>query len=121
MTEAVEHRILGELERAELDARERRLAAQAEADRLLDGARTAIDELEAGLDARIDDAMAALRFDLLGRADREVAGIERELAALDRAVAGASAGGRGRAGRARFEAAVGDVVAAVLGEPGSAG
>lgn len=120
MTEAVEHRILGELERAELDARERRLAAQAEADRLLEAARTAIEELEAGLDARIDEAIAALRLDLLGRADREVAAIERELAALDRA-AGTSAGGRGRAERARFEAAVGDVVAAVLGEAGSAG
>lgn len=121
MTEAVERTILGELERAELDARERRLAAQAEADRLLEAARTAIDELEAGLDARTEEAIAALRLDLLGRADREVATIERELAAIDRAVAGTSAGGRGRAERARFEAAVGDVVAAVLGEAGSAG
>lgn len=120
MTEAVERTILGELERAELDARERRLAAQAEADRLLESARIAIDELEAGLDARIDEAIAVLRSDVLERADREVAAIERELAELDRAVAGTSAGGRDRAGRARFEAAVGDVVAAVLGEAGSA-
>lgn len=121
MTEAVERRILAELERAELDARERRLAAQAEADHLLESARIAIDELEAGLDARIDEAIAVLRSDVLERADREVAAIERELGTLDRAVAGTSAGGRDLTGRARFEAAVGDVVAAVLGEAGSAG
>jgi hypothetical protein len=121
MTEAVERTILGALERAELDARERRLAAQAEADRLLEAARTASAELEAGLEARIEDAIAALRLDLLERADRDVAAIEQELTGLDRAAAGGSAGGRGRAERARFDAAVAAVVAAVLGESASAG
>jgi hypothetical protein len=121
VTEAVERTILGKLERAELDARERRLAAQAEADRLVEAAQTASEALAAGLDARIDEAIAALRLDLLGRADRDVAAIEHELAALDRAAAQGSAGGRGRAERARFEAAVAAVVAAVLSEPASAG
>ena len=73
---------LAVLERAELEARERRLTAVSEAERI----RAAADEIVARIDAdvpgRIQSAIEALRLRHETRATVEIAEIERELAAL---------------------------------------
>ena len=102
--------VLVTLERAEQAARERRLSADAEAERELEAAARTVAEFEAGTPARIATALAALREDHLRRARAEIATVEAELAALE---------GRGADGpeeRERFGQAVERVVSAVLGE-----
>lgn len=106
--------ILIALERAELAARERRLAAEAEAEGILEAARVEARAIEAGVESGVAAALAELRAGLIGRAREEAAGVEAEIEAL--------AGSNGteaadRAARARFEQAVARIVAAVLGEP----
>ena len=118
MLETGESEILAKLERAELAARERRLEAQATADRILDDARLSAERLRAGAEARIAAELEAFRRRTLGEAAREVAEIEAAIAALDR-----QRGPEGRGPAAPdhgpgFERAVEAVVAAVLGETG---
>jgi hypothetical protein len=124
MPQTVESAILAELERAELAARERRLAAQAEADRIHEQGRLTSEGIAAGLDARVVAELEAFRRETLERAGQEAAAIDRELAELT----GSDGDGgversteAGSAERSRTEAAVADVVAAVLGETGSGG
>jgi hypothetical protein len=96
------------LERAELAARERRLAATAEAEHILAAAAERAAAIEAAVPDRIAAALADLRRTHAERAAAEVQAIERELASL-----GATPlPGRDDA----FSAAVELVVAAVLGE-----
>jgi len=118
MLETSESAILAELERAELAARERRLEAQATADRIHDDARLSAERIRAGADARITTELEAFRRRTLDEAAREVAEIEARIAALDR-----EAGPVGEAPSmadhgSGFERAVEAVVAAVLGETG---
>jgi hypothetical protein len=110
VAEHVDAAAIAELERAELAARERRLTAVAEAERLLEAARLAASTVEAGVDERIAVAVDRSRRDHLARAEAEVAAIGEELAGLD------AAPGRPGARPDSFEAAVEHVVAAVLGE-----
>jgi hypothetical protein len=125
MTQTVESAILAELERAELAARERRLAAQAEADRIVEQARLTAADIAAGLDARVAEELEAFRRETLDGAELEAAAIERELAELgrpgDAAAAGVPEPGFPEPGSVRssgFGGAVDEVVAAVLGETG---
>jgi hypothetical protein len=105
---------LAVLERAELAARERRLAAVSEAERI----RAAADEVAARIDAdvpgRIASAVEALRLRHDTRATVEIAEIERELATL----AGDEARSSGADGDADagLSAAASLIVAGVLGE-----
>ena len=108
--EKIEVSVLAKLERAEQAARERRLSAEAEAERELEAAVRTVGEIEAGAPARTTAALAALREDHLRRARDGIATIEAELAALE--VGGAG----GPRERERFGQAVEQVVAAVLGE-----
>lgn len=100
------------LERAELAARERRLAANAEAEEILAAAGLRVAAIEAETPDRVAAALADLRLRHDERADAEVRAIEQELAELT-------------ASPARVEqetataTAVELVVAAVLGEPAS--
>lgn len=103
---------ISRLEQAELAARERRLAAEAEADRLLEAARQRVREIEAGLEARIAAALADLRRAHLERAEAEVAAIEAELAGRARRLPADAATSPA------FDEAVELVVGAVLGETG---
>jgi len=103
--------ILLELERAELAARERRLAAEAEAERLRGEARERAAAIEKAAAQRAADAVAARRRALRRGALTEVRDIEREIAELEERDADA----RGTAPVPR--AAVDFVVSAVLGEP----
>jgi hypothetical protein len=73
---------LAVLERAELAARERRLAAVSEADRIRAAADEVAVRIEADLPGRIASAVEALRLRHDTRATVEIAEIERELAAL---------------------------------------
>lgn len=73
--------IVGELEQVERHARERRLAAESEADRLRAAAAAAAAEITAGVPARIAAALADLRARHLAEAEAEVAAIEGRLAA----------------------------------------
>lgn len=103
--------LLGELERAELAARERRLAAESEADAIRTGAADSVAEIEAALPARIAAALAESRA-------RHEAAADAEIAALD---ARPSRGtGTGAGAEALPEATIGRaaelLMAAVLGE-----
>jgi hypothetical protein len=102
---------LATLERAELAAREKRLAASAEADRIMADATERATAIATGVPDRIMAALAELRHAHDERAAREIAGIERELAALETA--------SGSDGDGAFATAVDLVVAAVLGETGA--
>ncbi len=110
MRDPTEAAVIAELERAELAARERRLAAEADADRLVEAAHRSVREIEAGVDARAADALEELRHRHLDRAAEEVTAIEAELARLDERSAIETAS------TPVFDAAVEQVVAAVLGE-----
>ena len=107
---------LAVLERAELAARERRLAAVSEADRI----RAAADEVAVRIDAdvpgRIKSAVEALRLRHDTRATVEIAEIERELAAL----AGDEPGAQDDDEHAGLSAAASLVIAGVLGETAEA-
>ncbi len=83
MERSVEGSILARLERAELAARERRLAAEAEAERILEAAGATVGGIDAGVPARIATALAELRARHIRRAHDEVAAIEAELAELE--------------------------------------
>lgn len=97
------------LERAELAARERRLTASAEADRILAAADERVVAVEAAIPGRIQAALDGLRAAHDERAAAEVRVIDEELRALEAAT---PRGGSDRASAA----AVDLVVAAVLGE-----
>jgi hypothetical protein len=99
--------VVGALERAELSARERRLAAESEAEQLLADAARAVATIEAEVPARIERALADQRARHLGAAQAEVAAIEARLAEAPEpaSVAQPSRG------------AVALLVAAVLAEP----
>jgi hypothetical protein len=101
---------IAELERAELAARELRLMAVAEAERLLEAARLAASVVEAGVEERVTGAVERSRCEHLAEAEAEVAAIDEELARH-----GSATDGVGVLPGA-FEAAVEHVVAAVLGE-----
>lgn len=110
-----------ELERAELAARERRLAAETEASRILDAARARVREIEAAVVTDTAGELARATRRSRARTRREVAAIEArlgELAASTSTQAPGPPDGRvaGDDRRNRFEAAVELVVAAVLGE-----
>lgn len=107
--------ILLELERAELAARERRLAAEAEAERLLGDARERAAEIERAASQRVADAVAARRRALRRAALSEVRTIEGEISELEERDA------RAPAASAVPRQAVDLVVSAVLGESTTAG
>jgi len=109
----VDTSILIELERAELTARERRLAAEAEAEQLLAAAQAEAQALEAGVKQRISRAIARRRRQQRAAAELEIEAIRAEIAGLE--LAGHGADGRS-AEDAALERAAGFVVAAVLGE-----
>jgi hypothetical protein len=104
--------IVGELERVELAARERRLTAETEAERIGAAAAAAVTAIEAAVPERVTAALTAMRSGYLERAAAEVASIERELAARDE-----PAGSRTGGAPPNVDAAVELVVAAVLAEP----
>lgn len=95
--------IVGALERVEVEARERRLTAQSEADRIRAAAHTTAVGIAAGVPAQITAALAEQRARHLDLASAEVATVEARLAA-DRSVATVT------------DAAVDLLVAAVLAE-----
>jgi hypothetical protein len=101
---------LAALEQAELAARERRLAAVAEAERIVAAATERARAIEDAIPSRADAARADRRREHEDRAARDVAAIEAELADLEREAA------HGAAPAPAFEDAVALVVAAVLGE-----
>lgn len=113
MTDSAEASLIAELERAELAARERRLAAEVQADRLLEAACASVREIEAGVGARVADALAGLRRTHLEQAEAEVKTVEAELARLQ--ACPEHGGGR----PATFDGAVEHIVAAVLAEIGA--
>jgi hypothetical protein len=102
--------IVHELERVELEARERRLTAASEADRIRTAALATAGEITAGVPERVAAALAKLRARQVDAAEVEVAAIN---AHLD------SAPARSRPGPALpvADAAVDLLVAAVLAEP----
>ena len=102
--------IVGELERVELAARERRLSAETEAERIRASATATVAEIESAVPARMTAALAELRAGYLARAAAEVASVERELALRDDA-------DTPEAPPAGLAAAVDLLVAAVLAEP----
>jgi vacuolar-type H+-ATPase subunit H len=112
----VEASILSALERAERDAQDRRLEAEAEAVRLLRVARDRARTIETGAEGRARAAVAALREDALAAARGEARGIDSANGAARLPDEGPSiAGDRDEDGE-RFLRAVEVVVAAVLGE-----
>jgi hypothetical protein len=107
---------LFELERAELVARERRLEAEAEAERLIAAARRRVAELEAGTDEAVARGIADRRGALLDDADHQVEALEHEIAALE-AEGTTPASARDE----RHHRAVALVVRMVLAEPATEG
>jgi hypothetical protein len=101
---------LAALERAELVARERRLTAMAEAERIVGAATERASAIEAALPERIAAALAARRDEHRERTAAAIAAIDEELAEFER-----RAVPPGPSDPA-FERAVELVVAAVLGE-----
>lgn len=101
---------LAALERAELAARERRLAAMAEAERIVGAATERARAIEAEVPERTEAAVAARRDEHLERTAAAIAAIDEELVAFER---GAVLPGPADPA---FERAVELVVAAVLGE-----
>jgi hypothetical protein len=104
--------VVGALERAELAARERRLAAENEAETILARAGATVAELETALPARKATALAESRARHDVAADAEIQAIEMSLAAELPGVAPAAA-------TIRMAAEL--LVAAVLGEDPGAG
>lgn len=103
--------IVGELEQVERDARERRLAAESEAERIRAEAAAAAAEITAGVPARIASALADLRARHLAEAEAEVSAIEQRLAADGRPGGGIPAGGPPTVTDAAVELLVGAVLA----------
>jgi hypothetical protein len=103
-------RLLVLLERAEIAARERRLTAMADADRLVAEAEVRSAAVTGSAAERATAAVGAFRARSEAEAARAIAELERERAALS-----ATIDAEGPADP-RFELAVACVVAAVLGE-----
>jgi len=110
VAERVDAAAIWELERAELAARELRLTAVAEAERLHEAARLAASVVEAGVEERMTAAVERSRREHLARAEAEVAAIDEKLTRLDSAPDGVGVPPDA------YQAAVEHVVAAVLGE-----
>lgn len=110
--------IVGELERVELAARERRLTAETESEQIRSEADAAVAAIEAGVPARVDAALVELRAGYLERAATEVASVEAELAVIDGERATVPVPVAPDPAAAAFESAVGLLVAAVLAESG---
>jgi hypothetical protein len=118
VTASTEHSyasIVDALERVELDARERRLTAQSEADRIRAAAASTAAGIAAGVPAKIAAALAGLRTRHLDAAAAEVAGVEERLAA-DRVVAETESPRDAAPVRTVPDAALDVLVAAVLAE-----
>lgn len=107
--------VLAVLERAEMAARERRLAASAEAERIRSAGQVRAAALSARAQQRVAEALASLRARTEATADRAIETLERE--------ASARAGVRARPsdGEPAFDRAVELVVALVLAEEDSPG
>ena len=105
----METSVFVELERAELAARERRLAAEEEAGRLVAAAQDTARALERAVDGRIAAAIAGRRRSVLKAAAAEIRQVEQEMARVEpsSAVLGDDPA---------FRAAVELVVAGVLAE-----
>ena len=105
---------LAVLERAELAARERRLAATSEAERIRAAADAVAAQVAADVPGRISSAVEALRVGHDTRATAEIADIERRLATL----VGDEPGARGHDpdADAGLTAAAELIVASVLAE-----
>ena len=112
----MEASILSALERAERDAQNRRLEAEAEAARLLRDARDGARAIEAAAEGRARAAVAALRDGALAAARDEARGIDAADSGARRRDASPATVGDGHAGDDPFGRAVELVVAAVLGE-----
>jgi hypothetical protein len=107
--------IVDALERVELDARERRLTAQSEADRIRAGAASTAAGLAGGVPARIAAALSELRARHLDAAAAEVAVVEERLLA-DRVVAESESSPNAAGVPTVTDAALDVLVAAVLAE-----
>ena len=114
MGSSTEATVLAALERAELAARERRLAASTEAERIATSGRERASAVSLRADARVADALDGLRNEAESGADRAVEALERE--AAERAQARTTSSD----GDPAFDRAVELVVASILGEHGSA-
>jgi Vacuolar (H+)-ATPase G subunit len=112
----VEASILSALERAERDAQDRRLEAEAEAARLLHVARDRARVIEADADGRARAAVAALREDALAAARDQARAIDAADGTGHRPDEGPSTAGDRDEDGGRFLRAVELIVAAVLGE-----
>lgn len=104
---------LATLERAERRARERRLAAQADADRIAAEAAERVAAIEAGLPARIEARLAELRATYARAIDDAVAAVEGELLSSGPTAAEPTVRTRSEP---RIAEAAGILVRAVLGE-----
>jgi hypothetical protein len=105
------------LERAELAARERRLTAAAEAERIMEEARSMARAIDAAVDGRATSALAERREALMAAASAEAAAIEAEIDALGPTFPVTADPER----RAAIERAAERLVTAVLGETTAAG
>lgn len=103
--------ILLELEQAELAARDRRLAAELEAGRIVAEARADAAATAAGVALRIERTLVLRRRRHQAQARREIAAIQAEIAALDHVDTEAPG-----AGESVLDQAVALVIAAVLDE-----
>jgi vacuolar-type H+-ATPase subunit H len=112
----VEASILSALERAERDAQDRRLEAEAAAARLLCDARDSARAVEAAAEERARAAVAALRDGALAAARDEARGIDAGVASVRRPDPAPAAAAARHEDDERFGRAVELVVAAVLGE-----
>jgi len=105
--------VLRLLERAEVAARGRRLAASTEADRIVTSGRDRASAITSGADARVADALDGLREQADSDAERAIEALEREAADQARVRA------RSPQDDPAFEQAVELVVALILGERGA--
>ncbi len=103
--------IVGELERVEIAAREQRLTAETEAERIRAAATLAVADIEAGVAARLTAALAELRAGYMQQALADVASVESQLALGDERAASCPL-------TPAVDAAVDRLVAAVLAEDG---
>lgn len=118
VTASAEHSyasIVDALERVELEARERRLTAQSDADRIRATAASTANRLAADVPAKITAALSELRARHLDAAAAEVAAVEERLA-TDRAVAESEPSRNTGAAGGITDAAVDLLVATVLAE-----
>ena len=110
MGSSTEASVLAALEQAEMAARERRLVASSEAERITTAARAEVSEILAGAGPRIDEAIEQLRRTAEAEADAAIEELEREAVGRNRDQP------RSSDDDPVFERAVAMVVAHVLGE-----